>query len=135
MSLKEKFEKASTANLVELIPMLQESPELSTAADKNGCTLLFEACANQDLDRVVALLSEGANPNQGNNFGVQPIEAFIYAATSGVQTADNYNDIMLHALVESGAYPTDDAIMRATETGHDEWADYMSEKLFSMPKP
>jgi hypothetical protein len=135
MSLSEKFNQAMDANLVELIPMLQETPELASAADANGMTLLFHACAKKDLDRIVALLSEGANPNQANKFGVHPIEAFMNAATRGVQTADNYNEFILHALVESGAYPTDTAILRAEGAGYEEWANYMADKSSCMPKP
>jgi ankyrin repeat protein len=134
-TLTELFNEAQQANLVTLIPLLKETPELATASDENGCTLLFNACVKKDLDRVVALISEGANPNQANNFGVHPIEAFMNAATKSVQTADNSNEMMLRVLVESGAYPTDRAILRAEDAGCNEWANYMADKSSCMSKP
>jgi len=129
MTLQEKFQQAVKMDLASLIKTLQVTPELAQETDDNGCSLLFFACARSDYEKIIVLLGDTKDPNQPNNYGVYPIEAFVNAANAGVKTADNYTDLILQILLESGVKPTQKAINRAVSLDRPDLAAQMTAKM------
>ncbi|MBE3099232.1 MAG: ankyrin repeat domain-containing protein [Planctomycetes bacterium] len=64
-------------NLAMLEHLLNRGADVNTRTTSNGVTLLHQACASKDVDRVKFLLEHGADVHAADNDGARPIHFLL----------------------------------------------------------
>ena len=64
-------------NLAMLEHLLNRGADVNTRTTSNGVTLLHQACASKDVDRVRFLLAHGADVHAADNDGARPIHFLL----------------------------------------------------------